>query len=48
MPVAAGRDKPLCAASGVIAAFDWWAIAERLSRIVGEPLVDRQLTAPRS
>jgi nicotinamide riboside kinase len=35
-------------ASHVTADFDWWAIAERLAAIVGEPLVDGQLTAPLS
>jgi len=33
-------------ASSVTAEFDWWAIAERLARIVGEPLVEGQLSAP--
>jgi nicotinamide riboside kinase len=34
------------AASRVTAAFDWWAIAERLAGIVGAPLVEGQLSAP--
>ena len=33
-------------ASHVTAEFDWWSVAERLARIVGEPLVDGQLRAP--
>ena len=33
-------------ASQVTADFDWWAIAERLAAIVGEPLVEGQLSAP--
>jgi nicotinamide riboside kinase len=33
-------------ASHVTADFDWWAIAERLAAIVGEPLVEGQLSAP--
>ena len=33
-------------ASQVTADFDWWAIAERLARIVGAPLVEGQLSAP--
>ena len=33
-------------ASHVTAEFDWWAIAERLAGIVGEPLVKGQLSAP--
>jgi nicotinamide riboside kinase len=33
-------------ASRVTAEFDWWAIAERLAAIVGEPLVEGQLSAP--
>lgn len=33
-------------ASAVTAEFDWWAIAERLAAIVGEPLVEGQLSAP--
>jgi nicotinamide riboside kinase len=33
-------------ASQVTADFDWWAIAERLAALVGEPLVDGQLRVP--
>jgi len=33
-------------ASSVTADFDWWAIAERLAGIIGEPLVEGQLSAP--
>ena len=33
-------------ASRVTADYDWWAIAERLAAIVGEPLVEGQLSAP--
>ena len=33
-------------ASAVTADVDWWAIAERLAAIVGEPLVEGQLSAP--
>ena len=33
-------------ASRVTADFDWWAIAEQLAGIVGEPLVEGQLSAP--
>ncbi len=33
-------------ASAVTADFDWWAIGERLAGIVGEPLVEGQLSAP--
>lgn len=33
-------------ASHVTAEFDWWAIAERLAGIVGEPLVEGQTSAP--
>ncbi len=33
-------------ASQVTADFDWWAIAERLAAIVGEPLVEGQLQVP--
>jgi nicotinamide riboside kinase len=32
-------------ASAVTADFDWWAIGERLAAIVGEPLVEGQLSA---
>ena len=33
-------------ASQVTADYDWWAIAERLAAIVGEPLVEGQLRMP--
>ncbi|HEV8054530.1 MAG TPA: AAA family ATPase [Candidatus Limnocylindrales bacterium] len=33
-------------ASSVTAEFDWWAIAERMAAIVGEPLIDGQLSTP--
>ncbi len=33
-------------ASHVTADFDWWAIAEKLAAIAGEPLVEGQLSAP--
>jgi hypothetical protein len=33
-------------ASHVTADFDWWAIAERLAALVGEPLVEGQLRVP--
>ena len=33
-------------ASDVTAEFDWWAVAERLAAIVGEPLVEGQLSTP--
>jgi nicotinamide riboside kinase len=33
-------------ASLVTAEFDWWAVAERLAAIAGEPLVEGQLVAP--
>jgi nicotinamide riboside kinase len=33
-------------ASNVTADYDWWAIAERLAAIVGEPLVEGQLSTP--
>jgi nicotinamide riboside kinase len=33
-------------ASHVTAEFDWWTIAEQLAGIVGEPLVEGQLTTP--
>jgi nicotinamide riboside kinase len=32
-------------ASDVTADFDWWAVAERLAGIVGEPLIEGQLSA---
>ena len=33
-------------ASSVTAEFEWWMIGERLAGMVGEPLVDGQLTTP--
>jgi hypothetical protein len=33
-------------ASHVTADFDWWALGERLASVVGEPLVEGQLSAP--
>ena len=33
-------------ASHVTAQFDWWAVAERLAAIVGEPLIEGQMSAP--
>jgi len=33
-------------ASQVTAEFDWWAVAERLAMIAGEPLVEGQMVAP--
>jgi nicotinamide riboside kinase len=33
-------------ASHVTAEFDWWSLAERLASIVGEPLIEGQLSAP--
>jgi hypothetical protein len=33
-------------ASSVTADYDWWAIAERLAGVVGEQLVEGQLTTP--
>lgn len=33
-------------ASHVTAEFDWWAVAERLAAIVGEPLIEGQMSAP--
>ena len=33
-------------ASNVTADFDWWAIAERLAAVTGEPLVEGQLRVP--
>lgn len=33
-------------ASHVTADFDWWAIAEKVAAIAGEPLVEGQLSAP--
>ena len=33
-------------ASSVTAEFDWWSIAERLAGVVGEPLIEGQLSVP--
>ena len=33
-------------ASSVTADFDWWSLAERLAGVVGQPLVEGQLSAP--
>jgi nicotinamide riboside kinase len=33
-------------ASSVTADFDWWSIAERLAGVVGEPLLEGQMSAP--
>ena len=33
-------------ASHVTAEFDWWAVAERLAAVVGEPLIEGQMSAP--
>ena len=33
-------------ASNVTAEYDWWAMAERLAAIVGEPLIEGQLSTP--
>jgi nicotinamide riboside kinase len=49
LPVYLAPDRCLeVRASDVTADFDWWAIAERLASIVGEPLVVGQLSAPLS
>ncbi len=49
LPEYLARERSLSvAASQVTADFDWWAVAERLASIVGEPLVERQLSAPLS
>lgn len=47
LPVYLSEDRWISVpASSVTADFDWWAIAERLAAIVGEPLVEGQLSAP--
>jgi nicotinamide riboside kinase len=47
LPVYLATDRSVAVpASSVTADFDWWAIAERLAGIVGEPLVEGQLSAP--
>jgi nicotinamide riboside kinase len=49
LPIYLSTDRCLTVpASHVTADFDWWAIAERLAGIVGEPLVEGQLTTPLS
>lgn len=40
-----GRCVPL-PASQVTAEFDWWAIGERLAGLVGQPLIEGQLSTP--
>jgi nicotinamide riboside kinase len=47
LPIYLPEDRCLSVpASEVTADFDWWAIGERLAAIVGEPLVEGQLSAP--
>jgi nicotinamide riboside kinase len=47
LPVYLAEDRCIrVPASRVGAEFDWWAIAERLAAIVGEPLIEGQLSAP--
>jgi nicotinamide riboside kinase len=47
LPVYLSPDRCLTVpASHVTAEFDWWAIAERLAGIVGEPLLEGQISAP--
>jgi hypothetical protein len=47
LPVYLASDRCVAVpASSVTAEFDWWAIGERLAGIVGEPLVEGQLSAP--
>ncbi len=47
LPVYLRPDRVLSVpASHVTAEFDWWAIAERLAGVVGEPLVEGQLSVP--
>ncbi len=47
LPIYLAPDRCLSVpASHVTADFDWWGIAERLAGIVGEPLVEGQLSAP--
>ncbi len=49
LPIYLPEDRCLTVpASQVTADFDWWAIAERLAAIVGQPLVEGQLTTPLS
>ena len=47
LPIYLAPDRCLSVpASHVTADFDWWVIAERLAGIVGEPLVEGQLSTP--
>ncbi len=47
LPVYLAPDRWLTVpASSVTADFDWWAIAERLAGIAGQPLVEGQMAAP--
>jgi nicotinamide riboside kinase len=47
LPIYLPSDRRLTVpASAVTADFDWWGIGERLAGIVGEPLVEGQLSAP--
>ena len=47
LPVYLPEDRLIAVpASHVTADFDWWAIADRLAAIVGEPLVEGQMSAP--
>jgi nicotinamide riboside kinase len=47
LPIYLSEDRCLSVpASRVTAEFDWWSVAERLAAIVGEPLVEGQLSAP--
>ena len=47
LPVYLRQDRCISVpASSVTADFDWWSIGERLAAIVGEPLVEGQLSAP--
>ncbi len=47
LPVYLPADRCLAVpASHVTADFDWWAVGERLAGVVGEPLVEGQLSAP--
>jgi nicotinamide riboside kinase len=47
LPIYLSEDRCLSVpASRVTAEFDWWAIAEQLAAVVGEPLVEGQLSTP--
>lgn len=49
LPVYLSQDRSVSVpASSVTADFDWWMIGERLAGIVGEPLIEGQLSAPLS